>query len=155
MFLSWNLWNRMTIEFVSYFTGAVELGGGGEGEGQKYVFAPPPHFFVEEIYISGQIKQKTLFCSIQKCSKSLPPPPPPPPHTFKRNKKVCPHFVVCSYATASVTWMVCGPYIYTCNYKILRWLYWYMCLMIINDVMAEMQRLFHKTNSNCKRRSRP
>jgi len=27
--------------------------------------------------------------------------------------------------------------------------------MIINDVMAEMQRLFHKTNSNCKRRSRP
>lgn len=140
MFLSWNLWNRMTIEFVSYFTGAVELGGG----------ASPPHFFVEEIYISGQIKQKTLFCSIQKFSKSLPPP-----HTFKRNKKVCPHFVVCSYATASVTWMVCGPYIYTCNYKILRWLYWYMCLMIINDVMAEMQRLFHKTNSNCKRRSRP
>jgi hypothetical protein len=26
----------------------------------------PPHCFVEEIYISGQIKQKTIFCSIQK-----------------------------------------------------------------------------------------
>jgi hypothetical protein len=53
----------MTIDFVSYFTGAVELGGRGK---IKVCFCPPPHFFVEEIYISGQIKQKTLFCSIQK-----------------------------------------------------------------------------------------
>jgi hypothetical protein len=47
----------MTIEFASYFTGAVELGGGG---GAKRIFFAPLFFF-EKIFILGQKKEKTLF----------------------------------------------------------------------------------------------
>ena len=90
--------SRKFLVQIQYIFESVRCSACPGGGGVKSMFLPPPHFFVEEIYISGQIKQKTLFLFHSKIFQKFAPPPP-----FKRNKKVCPHFVVCSYATASVT----------------------------------------------------